>query len=71
MWLRVDLVLTDVSEERIASSFRVEKLPRQWSYTGSDPLSVTCSPLSMDHTTLCSIDFPCGSLSLPPSSYTV
>jgi hypothetical protein len=25
MWLRVDLVWTDVSEERIASIFRVEK----------------------------------------------
>jgi hypothetical protein len=26
MWRRVDLVLTDVSEERIASIFRVEKI---------------------------------------------
>jgi hypothetical protein len=25
MWRRVDIVLTDVSEERIASIFRVEK----------------------------------------------
>jgi hypothetical protein len=25
MWRRVDIVLTDVSEERIASRFRVEK----------------------------------------------
>jgi hypothetical protein len=25
MWLHVDLVLTDVSEERIASIFRIEK----------------------------------------------
>jgi hypothetical protein len=28
MWRRVDLVLTDVSEECIASIFRVEKNPR-------------------------------------------
>jgi hypothetical protein len=25
MWRRVDIVLTDVSEERIASIFRIEK----------------------------------------------
>jgi hypothetical protein len=29
MWLRVDLVLTDVAEERIASIFRVEEEKRK------------------------------------------
>jgi hypothetical protein len=28
MWRRVDIVLTDVSEERIASIFRVEENPQ-------------------------------------------
>jgi hypothetical protein len=29
MWRRVDIVLTDVSEERIASIFRVEEKRRE------------------------------------------
>jgi hypothetical protein len=32
MWHRVDLVWTDVSEERIASIFRVENLILCWNY---------------------------------------
>jgi hypothetical protein len=30
MWRRVDIVLTDVSEERIASIFRVEEKGRKY-----------------------------------------
>jgi hypothetical protein len=30
MWRRVDIVLTDVSEERIASIFRVEEKRRKF-----------------------------------------
>jgi hypothetical protein len=46
MWGRVDFVWTDVSEERIASIFRVEKSVSEepaWAGGGTLPTSATCS----------------------------
>jgi hypothetical protein len=55
MWRRVNLAWTDVSEEHVASIFRL--------------LPATCSPFSTDPYPLLSIDFPCGPLPLPYCSY--
>jgi hypothetical protein len=69
MWCRVDLVnWTDVSEERMASIFRVEKS----SFSPLDSIlyqlwPATCWPT--DPFLLLSIDFPCGPHSLPSHSY--
>jgi hypothetical protein len=45
MWRRVDIVLTDVSEERITSNFRVEEerksANKEPAWAGADRLSVT------------------------------
>jgi hypothetical protein len=43
MWRCVDLVLTNVSEERIASIFRVEK------FSNGEPATCSCWLLDEDH----------------------
>jgi hypothetical protein len=52
MWRRVDIVLTDISEERIASIFRVEKISKRGtSVSGST---------STEPSPFLSTDFPCS-----------
>jgi hypothetical protein len=80
MWRRVDLVWTyrfhledRKIRERGTSMSRwlqlIQLFHLQESYTGSDLLSATCSPISTDPSPLLSIDFPFGPLFLPTSSY--
>jgi hypothetical protein len=83
MWRCVDLASTDVSEERIASIFSVEK-----SWVNARSVTLNFSPLLTDtltlmhipllpavdlhhrpHTPLHSVVFPCDILSLSPCSY--
>jgi predicted transcriptional regulator len=44
MWHRVDVVLTDISEERITSNFRVEGKIRK--FTSEETVTLSCPLLA-------------------------